>query len=200
MKRSILTLLAALFLVAPASFAFDPLQAIGSIVSNATLSTKFEIADLQGSWKYSAPAISFASEDALSQIGGLGASAAIENKLAPYYKKLSLTSAVISFDNQGNFEIKLKRGTLKGVAKKQGDDGALIFTFQGTRTGRQVGELAARATKSATGELTLTFDATRLIQLVKTISTYANNSTLSTISQMLESYDNIYVGAKFKKQ
>ncbi|MGN0223549.1 MAG: DUF4923 family protein, partial [Muribaculaceae bacterium] len=198
MKRTLLALLTALFVVAPAALAFDPLQAIGSIVSNATATTKFEIADLQGTWKYSAPAISFASDDALSQIGGIGAATAIENQLAPYYKKLSLTSAEITFDAEGNFEIKLKRGTLKGVATKQGDDGTLLFTFQGSITGRQVGELAARATKSATGELTLTFDASRLIQLVKTISTYANNSTISTISQMLESYDNIYIGAKFK--
>ena len=200
MKRTLLALLTALFVAAPAALAFDPLQAIGSIVSNATATTKFELADLQGTWKYSAPAISFASEDALSQIGGIGASAAIESKLAPYYKKLSLTSAEITFDAEGNFEIKLKRGTLKGVATKQGDDGALVFNFQGAMTGREVGSLAARATKSATGELTLTFDASRLIQLVKTISTYANNSTITTISQMLESYDNIYVGAKFKKK
>ena len=200
MKRTLLTLLAALFVAAPATWAFDPLQAIGSIVSNATATTKFEIADLQGTWKYTNPAISFASEDALSQIGGIGASAAIESKLAPYYKKLNLTSAEITFDAEGNFEIKLKRGTLKGVATKQGDDGALVFAFQGAVTGRQVGEVAARATKSATGELTLTFDASRLIQLVKTISTYANNSSISTLSQMLESYDNIYVGAKFKKK
>ena len=200
MKRTLLALLTALFVAAPAALAFDPLQAIGSIISNATATTKFEIADLQGTWKYSAPAISFASEDALSQIGGISASAAIESKLAPYYKKLSLTSAEITFDAEGNFEIKLKRGTLKGVATKQGDDGALVFNFQGAITGHEVGSLAARATKSATGELTLTFDASRLIQLVKTISTYANNSTITTISQMLESYDNIYVGAKFKKK
>ena len=200
MKRTLLALLTALFVAAPAALAFDPLQAIGSIVSNATATTKFEIADLQGTWKYSSPAISFASDNALSQIGGIGASAAIESKLAPYYKKLNLTSAQITFDAQGNFEIKLKRGTIKGVATKQGDDGALVFAFQGVLTGREVCEVAARATKSATGELTLTFDASRLIELVKTISTYANNSTLTTVSQMLESYENIYVGAKFTKK
>lgn len=199
MKRTLLALFAALLLCSPYLKASSPLDFLSGIVSSVTSSDKFEIKDLEGTWQYKSPAVSFKSDDALAKAGGVAASAAAEGKLAPYYKKLGLTSVKITFDAEGNFTIAAKKFTLAGVAVKNGDTGELTLQFQAA--GKiNLGQISAIATKDATGMLTLTLDATRVIGIVQKVAAFANNQTLNTLSQMLDKYDGIYAGAKFKKK
>lgn len=179
--------------------AVNPLEAISGIVGAITSTDKFDIASLEGTWKYKSPAITFKSDNALNNVGGAAASATIEAKLASYYKKLGLNSAVFTFDAAGNFSLELKKITLKGTVSKDDDAGALTFHFASS-SGYNIGAVSAFATKDATGVLQLTFDASRVIDIVSKVAQYANNSTLSTVSTLLNSYDNIYAGAKFKKK
>lgn len=179
--------------------AVNPLEAITGIVGAVTATDKFEVSSLEGTWKYTSPAITFKSDNAVNNIGGAAASATIEAKLASYYKKLGLNTAVFTFDAEGNFTLALKKVTLKGTVTKNDDAGALTFNFA-SNSGYNIGAVSAFATKDATGVLQLTFDASRVIDIVTKVAEYANNSTLSTVSTMLNSYDNIYAGAKFKKK
>ncbi len=198
MNRIISICIAAILAASFNASADNPLGFLKDIVSNVTATDKFEIADLAGTWQYESPAISFKSDDALSQIGGVAASATIEEKLAPYYEKLKLDKAVLTFDAEGNFTIKINKITLKGTVTKDSDGGLLTFNFNAN--GKfSLGKVAAKATKSATGELALTFDASRIISIVKTVATYANNSSLNTVSSLLDQYEGIYAGAKLKK-
>lgn len=63
----------ALMSAAPMATAGNPLEALGGIVSAFTATSKFEIADIQGTWSYQAPAVSFQSDNALNKIGGVAA-------------------------------------------------------------------------------------------------------------------------------
>lgn len=176
----------------------NPLEALGGIVSSLTSTSKFEIKDLQGTWAYQSPAVSFKSDQALNKIGGTAASAALENKMAPYYTRLGLNTLVLTMDADGNFEMKIKTITLKGVAVKDSDSGALTFNFNAFGK-TNIGKIAAEAQKSATGVLTLTFDVSRVIAIVDKIASVANLQSVSTLSSLLKSYDGIYAGAKLKK-
>jgi hypothetical protein len=172
------------------------LGTLGQTIQNATASSSFSLDDLVGTWKYSSPAVAFSSDDILKSIGGAAASTQIENKLAPYYKKMGMNNVVLTVDSSYNFTMKMKVGSLSGTISKN-DDGTLAFNFSafGAYT---LGSINSIATKSG-NQLNLTFDAERLMTLMQTVSKLTSNSTISTVTSLLQSYDGIYIGYKLKK-
>lgn len=199
MKRLLVAFVALLALGVSASRAANPLDILSGVVGAVTSTDKFEIKDLEGTWEYKSPAVTFKSDDALTKAGGVAASAAAESKLAPYYNRLGLNTVVITFDAEGNFTVKAKKFSLSGTAVKDSDSGLLTLKFQAAGK-LNLGHVSAIASKDATGVLTLTLDATRVISIVDKVASIANNSTLKTMSQLLDKYDGIYAGAKFKRK
>ena len=61
-------------------------SSIGSVISAVIGSQKVELKDLVGTWKYSAPAVSFKSDNLLQQAGGAAAASSIEQKILPFYQ------------------------------------------------------------------------------------------------------------------
>ena len=173
----------------------NPLGAIGNAISNLTASSNFEIADLRGTWSYESPAVTFKSDNALQKVGGAAAATTIENKIAPYYEKVGITALQLIVDENDNFTMKLKKGSLKGTISKD-EEGNLQFNFNAF--GKiKLGKISAYATKSGK-TLNLTFDVSKLISIVKTVSSVSGISSLNTISSLLSSYDGIYAGFKLK--
>lgn len=200
MKIQIKAIAAALCLCTAslAAHAINPLDALSSIVSSATSTTNFQIADIVGTWQYQSPAVSFQSDQALSKIGGMAASTAIEDKLAPYYSNMGLTSLVVTINDDETFSMKIKSITLNGTLTKDSDNGALTFHFNAF--GKiSIGAVAAMAQKSATNNLTLTFEASKLITIADKVASIAKIQSLSTVVSLLKGYDGIYVGARLKK-
>lgn len=174
----------------------NPLGAIGNVISNLTASSSFELADLQGTWTYASPAVTFKSDNALQKVGGAAAASTIEAKLAPYYSKAGITELQLTVDTENNFTMKLKRGSLKGTVSKD-EEGNLQFSF--SAFGKiKLGKVSAFATKSG-NTLNLTFDVSKLITIVKTVSSVSGISSLNTISSLLSSYDGIYAGFKLNR-
>lgn len=179
----------------------DALSALGGILSKVTSKSGFDLSELEGTWKYNAPAVTFKSDNAASAVGGVAGSAVIESKIGPYYKKIGLDKTVLTVDSAMNFTMKLRTVTLKGtISRQEGDDTHLVFNF--SAMGKiKLGSVAAVATKSnLAGMLTLTFDASKLIAMLEKIAAFTKNSSLQTLSKLVSSYDGIYIGAKLKKQ
>lgn len=170
---------------------------LGSLIGNVVANNKFSIDDLVGTWSYSSPAVSFQSENALMKIGGAGAATAVENQLAPYYQRLGFTNTSLTVDADHNFTLKMGLLVLKGTVEKDEEDNGLVFNFNAF--GKiSLGKVKANATKAGK-TLNLTFDATRLIQMLTKISSKLNIKTLSTLSTILNNYDGIYIGYKLKQ-
>lgn len=175
----------------------NPLGALGSILGNVIANDKFTVDDIVGSWNYSSPAVSFQSDNALKKIGGAGAATAIEDKLAPYYKTIGLTGTTLTVDADHSFTMKLGVAQLKGTVEKA-EDGGLVFAFNAF--GKvSLGKVSAHATKAGS-TLNLTFDATKLIQILTKVAGVLNNSTLKAVTNLVNSYDGIYIGFKLNKQ
>lgn len=173
----------------------NALGAIGNVISNLTASSSFEIADLRGTWVYDSPAVTFKSDNALQKVGGAAAASTIENKLAPYYKTAGITSLKLTVDENDNFTMALSKGSLKGTVSKD-EQGNLEFNFNAF--GKiKLGKVSAYATKSG-NTLNLTFDVSKLVSIVKTVSSVAGIASLNTMSSLLSSYDGIYAGFKLK--
>ncbi|MCM1482888.1 MAG: DUF4923 family protein [Muribaculaceae bacterium] len=173
---------------------------LGNILGNLLSTDKLTVSSLVGSWQYSAPAVTFRSSNLLMKAGGAAATGTIEKKLEPYYTTAGLTSLKLTVNADSTFVMNLKRISLKGSISEAtgGTDGAnFSFKFKalGTRT---IGSLDAYMTKNASGEITLTFDVSKLLALLEKISVITNNKTAQGLTSILTQYDGVCAGFSLK--
>lgn len=148
-------------------------------------------ADLVGDYKYSAPAVSLQSDNALQKLGGSAATGVIVDKLAPYYQKAGLTSMTATFREDGTCEFKVKRATVTGTYERN-ESGDFTFNFKAVKK-IPLGKMNAHVEKIGK-KLTLTFDASKLIKLVNAVASVSGQSSLQAATKMLNSYDGLYAG------
>ena len=90
------------------------------------------------------------------------------------------------------------RGSLKGSITKD-QDGDIVFQFKAL--GKvNVGSMKTYVTMSGSSDMSLTFDVSKLISIIKAVGSISGNSSIKSISTLLESYDGICAGFKLKKQ
>ena len=77
---------------------------IGNMIEGVFSSSDITIADMQGEWTSTGPAVCFQGEGFLKKAGGVAAAAAIESKLQPYYDQYGLKDAKLTIDAQGKLE------------------------------------------------------------------------------------------------
>ena len=172
-------------------------DAIGGFINNAVANDKFSVDDLVGTWDYSSPAVSFKSENTLKNIGGAGAATALESKLTPYYTRIGLTKMQLVVAEDHSFTMKLGVATLKGKIEKSETEG-LVFNFN--ILGKvKLGKVKANATKAG-NTLNLTFDVKRFVEVLTKVASVAKVSSISSLAELLGSYDGIYMGFKLKRQ
>ena len=148
-------------------------------------------ADLVGDYKYSAPAVSLQSDNALQKLGGSAATGVIVDKLAPYYQKAGLTSMTATFREDGTCEFKVKKATVTGTYERN-ESGDFTFNFKAAKK-IPLGKMNAHVEKIGK-KLTLTFDASKLIKLVNAVASVSGQSSLQAAAKMLNSYDGLYAG------
>ncbi len=172
----------------------DILGAVNKLTGN----TKVTLKDLTGSWKYSAPAVGFKSDNLLKNAGGIAASATVENKIKPYYEKAGLSQLTITFDSDSTFTINIKKIKITGTLSQAGSEN-FIFKFKALGK-TQIGEMEAFINKETSNKISLTFDASKLISLVDKISKISGSSSLKAASSLLNSYDGMTLGFKLDRQ
>ncbi len=213
---SISLLLAGLFL-APTAHAFDlkgllksasektsdsgnssnKAEGITNLLGNLMASDKVELTDLTGTWNYSAPAVSFQSENLLQKAGGAAAATAAEDKIAPYYKIVGFTSMTLTIEADNTFTMKLKRGTFTGDITKD-EDGNYTFNIKMVKK-IKIGKMKTYITKSG-NNLSIMFDVSKLATLIEKAGSISGNATVKSVSTILNSYDGICAGFKVTKQ
>lgn len=195
----------AVFAVSANGYAFDLSQLgsalgksnVGDLVNSVISTDKVSVSDLQGTWTYSGPAVSFKSDNLLEKAGGAAAATTIQNKLTPYYNKAGLQNTKFTFDANGNVTVKLGNGkSFSGKVTQGKVDGTLIFNFSKINNNK-LGNLTAYVTKGT--ELSIMFDVSKLQTLVSTIAKFSGQATLTSASKLLSSYKGVYAGFKMKK-
>jgi len=171
---------------------------LGGVVESLASTSKLTPADLVGTWAYSSPAVTFESDNALKKIGGAAATATIEKKMEPYYKRAGITNLVLTVEADSSFTMKTKLFTVKGTIATSPDDGKLTFNFKAFNK-IKIGEISTMVSKSG-NTLSLTFDASRLQGIVTKISTLSKNASVQSLAKLFSSYDGVYVGFKLKKE
>ncbi len=167
---------------------------VGNIISGLISSSNVTAADLVGNWRYSQPAIAFESSNFLQKAGGAAASSVIIEKLTPYYNKAGIDRLEATFNNDGTFEFRLPKVTLKGTYALTDASQPGEFTFSFTALGKiPLGKMNAHVEKAA-GNATITFDISKLITIVDTVAKVSGQKTLQAASSLLNQYEGLNAG------
>lgn len=161
-------------------------------------SSSLTVDKLAGTWTYSAPAVSFKSDNLLLKAGGAAAASQVEAKLAPYYKTAGLTSLVLSINADSTFTFKAKMMTLSGTIQKNTETGNFVFKFQALKK-INVGSMETYIIMNGK-KMELTFDVSKLMTIIEKVGSLTNNSTIKGASALLNQYDGMTAGFELQKQ
>ena len=176
----------------------DIVSGVGSVLNGVLSSSNLTVADIVGTWNYVEPAVDFKSDNFLMKAGGAAASSTIVKKIEPYYNMLGVKNLQFVVNQDGTFSLGF--GMLKGSGTIETDgNGEFIFHFQALGS-MNIGSMTAYMSKNLSGQLSLTFDATKLLSLVDAIGKISSNSTVQTVTNLLNSYDGLTVGFLLARQ
>lgn len=167
---------------------------INGILNNVIGSGTFSKQDLCAhTWKYSKPGCAFTSENLLAQAGGEIAANKVEEKLGEYYSKFGFSSSntYFTFKTDGTFAAKIDGKSWQG--NYTFDEKTHAIQMKGL-----ILSMSGYATKTTNG-ISLLFDQTKLLNLIKTMGALKGSSTLSAIGTIANNYDGMRVGFEMKK-
>lgn len=166
---------------------------INGILNNVIGSGTFKKEDLCHTWKYSKPGCAFTSENLLAKAGGEIAASKIEDKLATYYNKFGFKSSntYFTFNTDGTFAAKIDGKSWSGTYTF--DEKTHAINMKGL-----ILSMSGFATKTTKG-ISLLFEQKKLLNLIKTLSAFSGNSSLSAIGSIANNYDGIRVGFELTK-
>lgn len=176
----------------------DALAGIGNALGIIPSKT-VDISYLNGVWAYQKPAVAFKSDNFLAKAGGVAASAKVESELAPYYKKVGFDKMELTVNADSTFTMQLARGSLSGTISTTGekDANSLVFTFK--VMGFSMGKMAAYVNAESSSVMSLTFDVTKLLEIMRKVASFSGSTSLKTLSALMGSYDGMTAGFKLKK-
>lgn len=167
---------------------------INGILNNVIGSGTFSKQDLCAhTWKYSKPGCAFTSENLLAKAGGEIAANKVEEKLGEYYSKFGFSSSntYFTFKTDGTFAAKIDGKSWQG--NYTFDEKTHAIQMKGL-----ILSMSGYATKTANG-ISLLFDQTKLLNLIKTMGALKGSSTLSAIGTIANNYDGMRVGFEMTK-
>lgn len=161
-------------------------------------SSELTIEKLVGTWNYSNPAVSFASENLLLKAGGSAAATQVETKIAPYYKRVGLNQLVMTIVEDSTFTFKVRTVNLNGVISRNAETGNFVFQFKAFK---QINMGAMESNIVMNGDtMELTFDVSNLITIIEKVGQYSGNSTIKGVSTLLNQYDGMNAGFELKRK
>ncbi len=204
MKRTLLTII--ISFVAVSSYAqeqsswADLLGKLGQEVSKHILSDSLSQKDLIGTWTFEGTAVRLETDDILKKAAGEIAAAKAEEKLDEYCRKYGLTAkaGAFTFKEDGTFESTTGKTTQKGTYTLKGDK--LTLKYGNGKHIKNIGSLTATVKRESSGEISLLWDASRMIDVFTSLTAKTSNATLQSISTLLQGYDGLKVGIRLKKK
>lgn len=172
------------------SAATSILNTIGSLISN----NKSSADQIPGTWTYASSAISFKSENALSNVASTVAEGTIESKLNTYLEKVGIVPGKFAFTFCGDSTVTMKYGekTFNGTWTYDQENAQVRMKF--AKLVNVKGYLTI-----SNGEMKLLFDASTMLKLLKAVAEKSHNTTIASLGTLLKSYNKMYAGFKLTK-
>ncbi|MDE5811531.1 MAG: DUF4923 family protein [Muribaculaceae bacterium] len=175
------------------STAGDVVSTIGGLLGG----NKVDIKSLTGTWVYSAPAVTFESDNLLKKAGGAAASSVIVNKIKPYYQKFGVPGTTVEIKADSTMTITKGKMKVSGTLEPQSEAGKFLLNI------KALGKVpAGKITVYISGnsnKIQITAAADKLLSLVSKIGKLSGNSTLKTVSSIADSYEGLNLGMEMTK-
>jgi len=174
--------------------------AVKDAVTAVTGGKKLTVENLSGTWTYVNPAIQLEGDNALKNVAASVASSEMEKKLKEYCAKVGIVEGVFNyvFNSDSTFTSALKRGSLKGTYSVSPEDKTVTLRYTVGNKKLTVSTLTAHVVLSG-NELTLLFNADKLLKFLSTVSSISSNTTLKAINKLASEYDGMMLGFDLKK-
>lgn len=169
---------------------------LGNIIEGVFSSSNITIADMEGEWTSTGPAVCFQGEGFLKKAGGIAAAAAVETKLAPYYEQYGLNNATLTVNADGTFTLACKMIKLNGTITQAAGAEPGVFEFNFTALGIKLATVTTYVEKTSR-TMDVMFDATKLKKLLTAVSQFSGIKVVQALSSILDSYDGLCVGFHF---
>lgn len=175
--------------------------AVKNAVTAVTGGKKLTVENLQGTWTYVNPALQLEGDNALKNVAASVAATEAEKKMKEYCAKVGIVEGIFnySFQNDSTFTNTLKKGTLNGTYTLDTENKILSLNYTlGKKKKRTLTTLTAQVVVT-NDQLTLLFNADKLLKFLSMVSSVSNSSTLKTINKLAEQYDGMLLGFDLQK-
>ncbi|MGM9797058.1 MAG: DUF4923 family protein [Parabacteroides sp.] len=175
-------------------------ETVQKVVSSVTGGQSVTVSNLQGTWTYVDPAVQLGSDNTLKQIAGAAATTELEKNLKEQCAKVGIVEGVFNytFNADSTFTSALKKGSLKGTYSVNEADKTITFTYTAGTSNRTIYALTA-STVLAGDNLTLLFNADKLLTFLTKVTSLSGNNALQSLSQLANQYDGLMLGFDLKK-
>lgn len=165
---------------------------LGSVLGGSSTLTE---ADLEGTWKYQSADCVFESENLLLKAGGEAAATKIESKLNETMAKVGIAtgSCTFTFNADKTYTASFGGRTMTGQYSLDAENKKLTMTYLAG-----LGTMTPNIVKSGSN-ISLLFDADKLLTMLQTLATLSGNSSMQTLSKLASSYDGLMIGMELKK-
>ena len=149
--------------------------------------------EIPGTWSYLDVAVEFDSDNILSSAGGAVAAETVEDKLAPMLAKVGIKPGAFTFtfEEDGTLTTQIGKKPLNG--KWVYDEKAEVVTITILNK-----EYAIRMVVSG-DNINILFEADKLLELLKSISSKSSNATLMAVGALVQSYNGMNLGFECQK-
>lgn len=174
-------------------------SAVKDAVTSVTGGKKLTVKNLQGVWMYTNPALQLEGDNALKNMAASVASSSVEAKMKEYCAKVGIVEGIFNytFNSDSTFSNTLKKGSLKGTYSFNADDKTISLHYSAGKK-MKITTLTAHVVLSG-DQLTLLFNADKLLKFLSTLSSVSNNSTLQAVNKLASQYDGLMLGFDLKK-
>ena len=171
-------------------------SALGSVLTNLLGgSSAVTASDLQGTWTYRKADCVFETQNLLLKAGGEMAAAKIESQLESQLGKVGITTGACSFtfNSDGTYVATIGQYNLTGNYTLNTKSNTLTMTYLAG-----IGRISPKVVKTG-ASISLLFEGDKLLSMVQKVGKLSSNSTVSSLSSLINSYDGMLVGMQLSK-
>ena len=173
--------------------------AVKDAVTAVTGGKKLTVENLAGTWTYVNPGIQLEGDNALKNVAASVAASEMEKKLKEYCAKVGIVEGAFNytFNSDSTFTNGLKGKTLKGTYSFNPDEKTMELHY-GKIGKSKLTTMTAHVVLS-NDELSLLFDADKLLDFLTKLSAVSKNTTLQALNKLASQYDGMMLGFELKK-
>ena len=171
-------------------------SALGSVLTSLLGgSSAVTASDLQGTWTYRKADCVFETQNLLLKAGGEMAAAKIESQLESQLGKVGINPGACSFtfNSDGTYVATIGQYNLTGNYTLNTKSNTLTMTYLAG-----IGRISPKVVKTG-ASISLLFEGDKLLSMVQKVGKLTSNSTVNSLSSLINSYDGMLVGMQLSK-